>query len=609
MGFTEEELAVLGAFCEEANELLEEIEPVFVELEGSPQNIKLVNHIFRAFHTIKGNSAYFGLTRIKEFAHGVEDMLHEVRQGDLVVTPALVDTLLAAADHLGKMILHVQDLDQVPAEGDKQIVEALYSTAGSVGESGFDAFTGLFGEILEKVTELIELNEYPELADNLSRATRMIVNSKEGSEDSETATESEGGDEVSASSDAPPCAKEENEGVEAKSASVKKRTMRVDEAKVDQFMGDVGEVLNLVEIFTALQRNVEAGEDLVNCAKEMKLANRAFQEVADKMQADVLEIRQVPIRGVMTKLHRIIRDTGRELDKQVEVETIGEELLIDKSYVETLEGPLVHMVRNAIDHGVETPEERAKSGKSAEGQIRIEYRINKDSYEVIISDDGRGMNPGVLKAKGVERGVITATEADVMSDEEVFQLIFAPGFSTASTITDVSGRGVGMDVVMSEISKVGGDVKIESCYGAGSTFTLELPRALTLVVVSGLLVLVGGSAFIIPMEALRETIDIDPAEITKLPGGDEVINVRDRTMPFIRLAQRLAMGAPDGHTQGVVVCHRNKEATVEISQALGLQKVVVKRMEDSLMTSPSVRGGAVLGDGAVGLVLDVSSFL
>lgn len=388
-----------------------------------------------------------------------------------------------------------------------------------------------------------------------------------------------------------------------------KRSMRIDESKIDSFMEGIGELLNLVKMYSSLQRKLESGVDIIETTKDLKLSNRNFQEVADRLQTDVMEIRQVPIRGVMNKLTRIIRDTARDMNKEVQVELQGVDLLIDKSYVETLEGPLVHMVRNAIDHGIETPEARKQAGKPAQGSIAIEYNIGKDNYEVVIKDDGHGMDHKVLRQKAVAKGLMSHTEAESLTKDAALQIVFMPGFSTATEVTEVSGRGVGMDVVISSVTAAGGKVKIESEPGKESTFRISLPRSLANVVVSGLLVRIADSAFIIPMEVLRETIELDSCKLTKLPNGTEVIMVRDRPIPFIRLAERLSLTPTSEARHAVVISHRDQEAAVEINLALGLQKIVVKRMDDQLLTSSCIRGGAILGDGSVGMVLDFANLL
>lgn len=601
MSILNEDQELLEEFRTEASELLEETEEHFNALDANPEDISPVNPIFRAFHTIKGNSAFFGLNRIKRFAHSVEAVLDDARNGSLQLNRDIIDGLFQARDHLLSLILATADDEEIAPDRDE---EHLTRLAGATALSPAEVLRTLAGsfDTLNDHLKDVELEDQAALEAQLSQIGRLLGAAQDSEPESTPPDETDKTAGGQAQTSKEP-------GAAARSPAAQRRSMRVDEKKIDQFMDNVGELMNMVEIYTNLLRNMEKGQDRAQLSKDLKLANRNFHEIADSLQHDVMEIRQVPIRGVLNKLTRIVKDLARSQQKDVAVKVTGEDQLIDKSYVEVLEGPLVHMVRNAVDHGIESTAEREAAGKPVQGTVRIRYVIGKDNYEVILEDDGKGMDADKLRKRVVEKGLLKPQDVATLSDEDALQLIFLPGFSTAEQVTDVSGRGVGMDVVMNAVTNAGGSVRVESKLGEGSTIRIELPRSLTLVVVNGLLVDVASTNYIIPMENLRETIDLKEDMVISLPGDSEVVTVRDKPLSLVRLAQVMKKQAKDGPKQAVVVAHKRHAAVLEVDQALGLQKVVVKQMEDTLLTSPYVRGGAVLGDGSVGLVLDVSALV
>ncbi|MBI4911319.1 MAG: chemotaxis protein CheA [Acidobacteria bacterium] len=392
-------------------------------------------------------------------------------------------------------------------------------------------------------------------------------------------------------------------------------TIRVSQAKLDGFMNTVAELIisktmisHLVERLAAESR----GGRVEPLAKELNQASAYLDQVSKEVQAAVLGIRMVPIRTIFSKFPRMIRDLAKSSGKKIELQIFGEDTEIDKSLIEELGDPLIHLIRNAADHGVEMPEARARAGKNETGTVVLRARHEGDSVIVEIEDDGKGIDPGVMRAKAVEKGLISVERADAMSDEEARELVFLPGFSTAKEVSDISGRGVGMDVVRSNVRKLNGNVSIQSAVGKGSIFTLRLP--LTLAIIDALLMRAGGQVFALPGTSVEETILVPPATVASLTRR-QAINLRGEVLGVTRLGDLLRFDAEAGGPQEgeelpvVVVSSSGRRMGLIVDAFLRRQEVVIKPLAPYLASLPGISGASIMGDGGVVLILDPSELM
>ncbi len=392
------------------------------------------------------------------------------------------------------------------------------------------------------------------------------------------------------------------------------KTLRIAEEKVDHFMSFVGELIIIGEVFAYIQKKLEQYPEARSVSQEFKNANLTFSELSSNLQKSLMEVRRVPLKSVLQKLHRIIRDTASQLGKKIDLEIVGEDVQIDKSLLEGLESPLVHMVRNSVDHGVEMPEDRVARGKPETGRVIITAHANEEQFSLTIKDDGKGLDLDAIKEKAVSRGILTEEGARTMSDKDAFRLIFNAGLSTAKVVTDVSGRGVGMDVVLSNLTKMNGNILVDSVKGEGSTFTILLPMTVTLTVIDGLVAKIGDQDYIIPLSDVRESVRPKPEQIHTVRGSQEVLNVRGELHPIVHLNRILGIPAiNDNPCDATVILVKGKKdrenAAFLVDDIIGQQSVVVKDLGKEFENIKSIQGGSILGDGRVGLVLNVQGIL
>jgi two-component system chemotaxis sensor kinase CheA len=393
----------------------------------------------------------------------------------------------------------------------------------------------------------------------------------------------------------------------AREDKTERKTMRIDEDKVDGFMSYVGELIVTAESFNYLQKMIESERVNPQTVRAFKNANQAFRELSDELQESLMEIRRVPIKATLQKVTLMARDLSHQMEKKVKVEVEGQEVQIDKSIAESLEGPLVHVVRNSLDHGLETPDDRVAAGKAPEGTLQVKARADREFFYLEVIDDGRGIDPDNMRAAAIKKGVMSEAQAASLTDKEAVNLIFGAGFSTAKSITDVSGRGVGMDVVRNNINQLNGSVVVESEVGRGTTINFKIPLSVTLQVIKALLVRVGQQHFIISLDQILESLRPMKQELTTVEGRGEIINRRGQIIPLIRLYDALGietdMTDPTEAILVVVETHRGRYALM-VDKVIGQQQVVVKELDAHFKNLSFLSGSATLGDGRLGLVLD-----
>ena len=391
-------------------------------------------------------------------------------------------------------------------------------------------------------------------------------------------------------------------------------TIRVSQAKLEQFMNIVAElIISKTMISHLVERLVPmvAGQPAAPVAKELAHASVYLDHVSKEIQASVLGIRMVPVKTVFSKFPRMLRDLAKASGKKIDLQLVGEDTEIDKSIIEELGDPMIHLIRNSADHGIESPEVRLKAGKSETGTVILRARHEGDSVVVEIEDDGKGIDPAVIRAKAIEKGILTVERAEAMPDEDVIELIFAPGFSTAAKVTDISGRGVGMDVVLSNVRKLNGRVGIRSTVGKGAVFTIKLP--LTLAIIDALLVKSGGQVFAFPGTSVEETLIIPPETVSHLTSR-QAINLRGEVLGVSRL-RHLLQGEAMGDEAGsdglsvVVISAGGRRLGIVVDAFVRRQEVVIKPLAPYLASLPGISGASIMGDGGVVLILDPAELL
>jgi two-component system chemotaxis sensor kinase CheA len=392
-------------------------------------------------------------------------------------------------------------------------------------------------------------------------------------------------------------------------------TIRVSQAKLEQFMNIVAElIISKTMISHLVERLIPQvnGHPASTTAKELAHASVYLDHVSKEIQASVLGIRMVPVKTIFSKFPRMLRDLAKNSGKKIDLQVVGEDTEIDKSIIEELGDPMIHLIRNSADHGIEMPDVRVKSGKSEVGTVILRARHEGDSVVVEIEDDGKGIDPAVIRSKAVEKGLMNQDKADAMSDEEVIELIFAPGFSTAAKVTDISGRGVGMDVVRSNVRKLNGRVGVRSTVGKGSVFTIKLP--LTLAIIDALLVKSGNQVFALPGTSVEETL-IVPLESVSHLTSRQAINLRGEVLGVCRLKHLLKSSSPDNANDEqdglsvVVVSAAGRRMGIIVDAFVRRQEVVIKPLAPYLASLPGISGASIMGDGGVVLILDPAELL
>lgn len=548
---------LLSDFIFESREHLASIENHALALEQDPENSESIHSMFRAFHTIKGLAGFLELRAMHEVSHEVETVLDLARNGKLQISAGVIDVVLESADFLKEWIEH---LDGV-LHGRPSL--AVRDNAA----------------LLARIRKLPAASEQPAISEDLSQLSRAV----EG---------------APAESD-PASAPQEPENVgRSQTVQTGASTVKVDTAKLDYLVDMAGEMV-------VAQSLVRHDPDLAGVKTPRLTRNLAqLSRITAEIQKTSMSMRLVPIAQLFHRMARLVRDLSRKSGKAVELEMSGEDTELDRTIVEELADPFMHMVRNAIDHGVEAPEARLASGKSPTARIRLKACHQAGHIMVEICDDGRGLDKQKILAKAVQKGLVANPEH--LSETEIFNLILEPGFSTAEKVTDLSGRGVGMDVVRKQIQKLRGRIEIRSSAGVGTTIILKLP--LTLAIIDGLVVGVGAERYIVPLFAVCETFRPLPEAISSVRNRDEMVTAHGVLLPMIRLYKRLGVKARvEDPCQGVLVAIESdtNRFCLMVDELIGKQEVVIKSLGETFKNVPGIAGGAILGDGRVGLILEL----
>jgi two-component system, chemotaxis family, sensor kinase CheA len=573
---------LLKDFIEEAKEGLAGIELNMIELEANPDDLGVINDVFRPFHSIKGVAGFLNLKQIHELSHEVENYLDQARSGKLQITNTAIDVVLVAVDMLKSLLL---DLEKPPGrtpEVSTPKIKALLQRIKRIQQGEIDIESGVpirkLGEILvdsgviesEVMEEIIEQSR-----SSGSKLGEQLI--KKG---------------LMEPRDVGSALREQRQLRE--NAAV----VRIDTQKLDNLVDMVGELV--------IAQSMVLNNPCIEMIKDQKLQKDSAQlrRIASELQRISMSMRMVPIKSTFQKMIRLVRDLSKKSGKEVHLDMKGEDTEIDRNMVEEIYEPLVHMIRNALDHGIEMPEDRIRVGKNPRGTIILSAQQKGGNIVIEIQDDGSGLDAPKIKAKAVKVGLIAAT--DNLEDGALFELIFQPGFSTKEVVTEISGRGVGMDVVKESIDRLRGKIEIASTPGRGSSFHFKLP--LTMAIIDGMVIRIGGERYIVPTVAINESLRPPKESYVTVQGRGEVLNVRNQLMPLVRLHEIFGV-EPRCYNPWdalvLVVGENNRPYCLLVDEIIGRQEVVIKTLGDSMRHVVGISGGAILGDGKVALIVDV----
>jgi len=672
-----------AAFREEAYELLGELETALMELEEAPQDMDLVNRVFRAMHTIKGSGAMFGFDAISAFTHDVETVFDLVREGKIAVTGDLIGLSLDARDQIRTMLDNEGDpvrqarltegfqallpsgkspspaqsapqAGQVPDPACQNVFRIRFKPHLSLLQNGTNPIL-LLDELrsLGECTVVAQTDHVPALADLDPETCTIYWDAVLTTDRDENAIQ----DVfifvedlcdltvqriVAADTDETPTRRlgeilvERGDVSEAQIQQAMAQQKRLGQILVDQAVVDAGKVEAALAEQDHLRRRKEKEQEpsqaatirvaaekldsLVDLVGELvtvqaRLSRKAMlladneltgiAELVDRLTAELrdntMSVRMLPIGTSVARLKRLVRDLSRDLKKDVTLTVEGGDTELDKTVIEQLSDPLVHIIRNSLDHGIESPDQREAVGKPRQGTVHLSAGHEGANVVIRIADDGAGIDPAAVRAKAIEKGLITE-DADI-AEKDIFNLVFAPGFSTAMAVTSISGRGVGMDVVKRSIENLRGAIEMESRLGAGTTITLKLP--LTLAIIDGLVVDIARENYVLPLAAVEECVELSQEGI-EAGCGRHIINIRDQIVPYIQLRERFGLDGPRPAIEQIVINEVDgRRVGLVVDRVIGQHQVVIKTMSKMYKNVDEISGATILGDGSVALILDV----
>ncbi|TYC52684.1 chemotaxis protein CheA [Zoogloea oleivorans] len=616
---------LLQDFLVEAGDLLSGVDNKLVDLERTPNDKGLLNDIFRGFHTIKGGAGFLNAAELVTLCHLTENLFDKLRNGELAITPEVMDVILSSTGSVRDMFGYLEQGVQ-PTAADPYLIESLRQAIAGNLSSGhaapapapvvsaapvvqkmapaapasadgldwnvlFESVTGSASAVAPVAVAPVTIEAAPPLPmhqtneDLASKSPEQIIKAAVGRRVT---------DKPGASG---PIGRRESE-------KQRDNSIRVDTSRLDQVLNLSGEIGLTKNRLNALRSDILNGRSDTETLHALDLAVSQLDLLVSDLQNAVMKTRMQPIGRLFQKYPRIARDLARNLGKDVELVLSGEDTEIDKTMIEDLSDPIIHLIRNAVDHGVEETQERLANGKPEKSNVRLEARQEGDHIVILVADDGRGMNAEKLRAKAVQKGLITDEEANTMDERQSFNLVFLPGFSMASQVSDVSGRGVGMDVVKTNIQKLNGSIDIRSSLGKGTTFIISLP--LTLAILPVLLVRLGDQPFAVPLSMVREILPIDPVEVQEV-GGRATMVVRGEVLPIMPLTTLLGWDAVQTPEYGVLMQSADQSFILAIDSFAGREDAVIKSLDD--FRPKGVAGVTTLSNGQIVLILDMKELL
>ncbi|GAA7190660.1 chemotaxis histidine kinase/response regulator CheAY2 [Helicobacter pylori] len=647
---------IMEDFLIEAFEMNEQLDQDLVELEHNPEDLDLLNRIFRVAHTIKGSSSFLNLNILTHLTHNMEDVLNRARKGEIKITPDIMDVVLRSIDLMKTLLVTIRDTGSDTNNGkENEIEEAVKQLQAITSQNLEGAKEGTKEapkeEVKKEAKEEIKeenkenkakaptaensasdnpLADEPDLdyanmsAEEVEAEIERLLNKRQEADKERRAQkkqEAKPKQEVAPKTETPKTetskapktetkakAKADTEENKAPSIGVE-QTVRVDVRRLDHLMNLIGELVLGKNRLIRIYGDVEERYDGEKFLEELNQVVSSISAVTTDLQLAVMKTRMQPVGKVFNKFPRMVRDLSRELGKSIELIIEGEETELDKSIVEEIGDPLIHIIRNSCDHGIEPLEERRRLNKPETGKVQLSAYNEGNHIVIKISDDGKGLDPVMLKEKAIEKGVISERDAEGMSDREAFNLIFKPGFSTAKVVSNVSGRGVGMDVVKTNIEKLNGIIEIDSEVGVGTTQKLKIP--LTLAIIQALLVGVQEEYYAIPLSSVLETVRISQDEIYTVD-GKSVLRLRDEVLSLVRLSDIFKVDAileSNSDVYVVIIGLADQKIGVIVDYLIGQEEVVIKSLGYYLKNTRGIAGATVRGDGKITLIVDVGAMM
>ncbi|GAA7868313.1 chemotaxis histidine kinase/response regulator CheAY2 [Helicobacter pylori] len=647
---------IMEDFLIEAFEMNEQLDQDLVELEHNPEDLDLLNRIFRVAHTIKGSSSFLNLNILTHLTHNMEDVLNRARKGEIKITPDIMDVVLRSIDLMKTLLVTIRDTGSDTNNGkENEIEEAVKQLQAITSQNleGTKETSGAKETLKEEAKEEIKEEAKGEIKENKAKTPtaenpasdnpladepdldyanmsaeeveaeieRLLNKRQEADKERRAQKKQEAKQEVAPTKETPKTetpkapktetkakAKADTEENKAPSIGVE-QTVRVDVRRLDHLMNLIGELVLGKNRLIRIYSDVEERYDGEKFLEELNQVVSSISAVTTDLQLAVMKTRMQPVGKVFNKFPRMVRDLSRELGKSIELIIEGEETELDKSIVEEIGDPLIHIIRNSCDHGIEPLEERRRLNKPETGKVQLSAYNEGNHIVIKISDDGKGLDPVMLKEKAIEKGVISERDAEGMSDREAFNLIFKPGFSTAKVVSNVSGRGVGMDVVKTNIEKLNGIIEIDSEVGVGTTQKLKIP--LTLAIIQALLVGVQEEYYAIPLSSVLETVRISQDEIYTVD-GKSVLRLRDEVLSLVRLSDIFKVDAileSNSDVYVVIIGLADQKIGVIVDYLIGQEEVVIKSLGYYLKNTRGIAGATVRGDGKITLIVDVGAMM
>lgn len=586
---------MMDQYIGSALELVETAENNMLMLEKDPDNIDLVGETFGAIHSLKGNSGFMGLSEIEEISMEMETILDSVRKKELeidqTITTILLSNIETIRDRLNKVI---------SAAGKTTGEKAKPATVATPAPAAMSVTVAS----PEAAASVADVSEYEMTQDHIEEELDMDEEFPEHVQAIPAGGKPAPVDTPMRKT-APTSNKSNDARAQAQSqlSSIQKKDIRVETVKIDKLFDLVGELIT-IETMVTNSPDLE-GLALPNFHKSANMLNKITRE----LQEITMSVRMMPLEGQFNKMKRLVRDVSLKMGKKVNFEVSGQETEMDKNVIDEIADPLVHILRNSIDHGIESPKVRLEKGKPEYGNVSLKARYEGNEILIIVKDDGAGVSKEKVLQKAIDKGIVTGP-TDKMTDKEILHLLFEPGFSTAEKITDISGRGVGMDVVKKNIEKLHGSVDIASVEGEGSTFTLRIP--LTLAIMEAMVIRVGDGRYALPLLAVNESFRTSLKSITETMDGLEVVKIRDEVLPVIRLHELFSKNPDSGDLDKgilIIIESREKQVALFADEIVGQQQAVIKALSDYIGKVPGITGGMILGDGGIGLILDIDSLI
>jgi two-component system chemotaxis sensor kinase CheA len=590
---------IIDDFVTEAEEALDRVDPLFVELEEKGHDRELLNDIFRSVHTIKGAAGFLGFQGIVDVSHRTENLLKKLRDKEMAATSGLISLILRSVDMLKALLGHIR-----AADGVEEDIAPLLGELDSARDGAIKEEKPASPEAVEAPAAPAEEEAPAETPAGPAAETPAGPAAETPAGESEAQVAPKKTEAAEAVEKAPVA------GETPKDAAAPKgfvQTLRVDVDRIDQVMNLTGEIVlvrnRLLNIGTFLDGKYPGDTHVEGLQETVSFLDL----VTADMQLAVMKMRMQPIRKVFGKFPRLVRDISQNLGKEVQLNISGEDTEVDRSVIERIGDPMVHIIRNAIDHGLEPVAERKRKGKPPKGLVDISAYQQGSQIVIEVSDDGRGLDIEAIRRKAVSKGIVSEEEAQRLMEKEAANLIFLPGFSTLEKATELSGRGVGMDVVRNNVSKLNGYVEVLSTKDTGSTFRISIP--LTLAIIQALMVRTGGTQYAIPLATIEETLKVDSSDIDNVT-GNRVLSIRDKVHSLAELADILGYSGPAGareHRYVLLIAIGDRKFCVAVDELLGQEEVVIKAIEGIDTDATGILGATITGEGKIVLILDPSS--